>query len=351
MSKRREGANSLSRSENELDSFTDFEPCEGAVVFEGAEDPAQAKPDNWERSLEALSTIGARKSNNSKRLVWELDWEKYKDSVVVLSLTPLEQSLQKQGWSRGRRVALKRLSRHAASVAGVTEQDMRAISAIRATLGYYGTEYSLDAEQALLALAGHPLLFKKDGGDRVTVVNDEPRLSVRSGRSEWLLLLENCPEGEYIPRIVVREAEQNILRVTHFEERHVRMAHILGRDGLTVPFTAREKLLQVLGSLASFITIHSDLEGVASELSTVKTDSKIHVRLHPTDDGLNVELNVRPLGAGGGALPPGARRCRRLWSPKRQPRPGPPLAGGGAQRAVGPSTCLSRPRGGRLSVS
>lgn len=46
-----------------------------------------------------------------------------------------------------------------------------------------------------------------------------------------------------------------LLRATRFEDRHLRMAEIVGRSGLKLPKTARDALLKTLGSLASIVTI------------------------------------------------------------------------------------------------
>ena len=140
------------------------------------------RKDEWERSLSELQGIGGSperaRTGSNKRLVWEIDWNVTKDRVRALTVTPVEQTLQKRGWSKGRHVALRRLYRKADTVLSLTDQDHRVTSAIRESRDYYGTEYFLDVPQAVFALAGHPLLVRAGTGERVEVFQDEPRLSV-----------------------------------------------------------------------------------------------------------------------------------------------------------------------------
>ncbi|NLL36014.1 MAG: DEAD/DEAH box helicase [Fretibacterium sp.] len=297
----------LETEEGVMEGFDDDEPVgDGELVYEGFSEFPEDEVflGDWEQSLEKLSGIGAKRLEG-KRFAWGLEWTNYERQVYDVTLIPLEQTLQRQGWSKGRRVALRRLRHEPQTVGCMTEQDLRAATAVRAVRGYYGMEYSLDVSQALLALVGHPFLFRMDDGRRVDLVEDEPRLVVSSGRSEWLLYLTNVPYGETHPQLLLREDPENVLKLTHFEERHLRMARILGDSGLKVPFSAREKLLKTLGILSSFVTIHSDLAGIDSALEMVLADPGIYVRLYLVEEGLEVEVEVRPLGKGSTVCRPG----------------------------------------------
>ena len=263
----------------------------------------------WERSLDALSGIvsrgGVTAGKGAKRFVWEISWISKDRTPSRISLTPVEQTLQSSGWSKGKNIALRRLYRKADAVPGMTDQDRRAVSAIREARGYYGTEYYVDVPQALDALAGHPYLFREEDGGRVEVVADEPQLLTTSDGENYHLRLFPFPEDGDVPQHIVREDGPNCLRVTRFGERHLKMAEILGKNGIFVPFKARNALLKALGSLASVVTIHSDIDGVESGAEQIRADSRIYVQIQASDEGLDVDMLVRPLGSDGPPCRPG----------------------------------------------
>jgi superfamily II DNA or RNA helicase len=262
----------------------------------------------WERSLNALSGLSAKgdaAAKGGKRFIWEISWMPSKGKTVPhVTLIPMEQTLQNAGWSRGKAVALRRLYRRADAIPSMTDQDHRAVSAIREERMYRGLDYYIDAPQALLALAGHPYLFREDGG-RVEVAVDEPRLLTVAEDKGYRMRLSPFPPEGTAPQYILMEDGPNCLRLTLFEDRHVKVAAILGEDGLFVPSRAHEALLKTLGSLASIVTIHSDIEGIEANAEQVEADSRIYVQIQPSDEGLDVEMVVRPLGADGASCRPG----------------------------------------------
>ncbi|MDR3265860.1 MAG: DEAD/DEAH box helicase [Synergistaceae bacterium] len=267
-----------------------------------------ARQTEWERSLHALSGIGVRSDaalRGSKRFVWEISWLSRDGNPTRVTLAPMEQTMQNAGWSKGRPVALKRLYQKADTLPGMTDQDHRAVSAVREDRGYYGTDYYIDVPQALEALAGHPYLFREGDGGRVDVVVDEPQLTAIYDADKYRLRLTPFPDGRAVPQHAIREDGPACLRVTRFEERHVRIAEILGENGLLVPERAKDALLKALGSLASVVTIHSDIEGIQANAEQVGADARIYVQIQPSGDGLDVEMIVRPLGPNGVPCRPG----------------------------------------------
>ena len=265
------------------------------------------REEEWERSLSALSSISGvpGAAGSTKRIVWEVDWYANEGGRVRnLNLTPIEQTLQKTGWSKGRNIALRRLATKAASIAGMTEQDLRAASAVRMVHSYYGSDYVLDDFKALASLAGHPLLFNSNPPhDRVEVTVSEPLLSVREEKRGYVLTLSPSPrEGE---TTIVTEDGPGRLRVTQFESRHMNVARILGPSGLMIPSHAKDRIVQVLESLASIVTIHSDIEGVGGTAEVVDADARLCVQIQPDGVGLEVGAEVRPLGPGSVACRPG----------------------------------------------
>jgi superfamily II DNA or RNA helicase/tetratricopeptide (TPR) repeat protein len=269
-----------------------------------------ARQSEWERSLNALSGLGSKggaAAKTGKRFVWELLWRTPKGKAISsIELIPMEQTLQNSGWSKGKNVALRRLYRKADAIPSMTDQDHRAASAVREDRMYYGVSYYIDVPQALAALAGHPFLFRAGDGGRVEIALDEPRLSTVSEGDGYRMKLSPFPAERTTPQYTLMEDGPNCLRVTLFEDRHIEVAKILSEDGLFVPARAYGALLKTLGALASIVTIHSDIEGIETNAEQVQADSRIYVQIQPSDEGLDVEMVVRPLGADGAPCRPGA---------------------------------------------
>jgi superfamily II DNA or RNA helicase len=263
----------------------------------------------WERSLNALSGLSARgdaAAKGGKRFVWEISWAPSKGkSIPRVTLSPMEQTLQNSGWSKGKSVALRRLYRKADAISSMTDQDQRAASAIREERMFRGIDYYIDAPQALMALAGHPYLFRAEDGGRVEIAVDEPRLLTVAEDKGYRIRLSPFPTEETAPQYILMEDGPNRLRLTLFEDRHLKVAAILGKDGLFVPNRAHDALLKTLGALASIVTIHSDIEGIEANAEQVASDSRIYAQIQPSDEGLDVEMVVRPLGADGAPCRPG----------------------------------------------
>jgi superfamily II DNA or RNA helicase len=267
----------------------------------------------WERSLKALSVLtsgltaqGDAAAKSGKRFVWEISWTSAKGQEIrYIQLVPMEQTLQNSGWSKGKNVALRRLHRRAEAIPSMTDQDCRAAAAVHAEHQYRGVTHYIDARQALVALAGHPYLFRAEDGGRVEVAVDEPRLMTISEGEGYRMKLSPFPADRSSPQYIVMEDGPNCLRVTLFEDRHVKVASILGPGGLFVPESAHGKLLETLGALASIVTVHSDIEGIEANAEQVRADSRIYAQIQPSDEGLDVEMAVRPLGSGGASCRPG----------------------------------------------
>ncbi|MCL2010794.1 MAG: SNF2-related protein, partial [Synergistaceae bacterium] len=280
----------------------------------------------WERSLSALSGIGLKAAagpRGAKRFVWEVSWKSDKIGKSsdrrpsYINLTPVEQTLSSSGWSKGKNIALRRLYSKADTVASMTDQDLRAASAVHENRLYYGIEYSLDVPQALEALAGHPYLFRESDGGRVEVVTGEPQLMAVMKEDSYRLRISPFPCGDKTLQRVVQEDGPNCLRVIRFEERHVKMAEILGEEGLLIPDKAKDTLLKTLGILASVVTVHSDIEGIETGAVQTEADARVYIQLQPCDDGfgqdagdpgpagLDVDMVVRPLGPGSVSCRPG----------------------------------------------
>lgn len=270
---------------------TGMQPLVSSIVVE----------EPWHKGLRALVEIGsegevptARKRAAGARLIWLVSYGK-----GGLSLQPLEQRLSAKGeWSKGRPVAMSRLFRRD-KVDFITQQDHAVCSAItREQIYYYGDNYSFDMNKLLPALVGHPLLFLETSPSvPVEFVRAEPELLVAKSGHRLRIKFAVEPTED---RIMLIQETPSRFKVVELTEKHRRMAQILGGEGLSVPASARQEVLDAISALSSHVIIHSDIGGRSRDVVEVASDPTPHVHLMPSGTGFRVEVFVKPFGKEGG---------------------------------------------------
>ena len=269
-------------------------------------DLAVPLPD-WEFSLKTLEriaheTTGTAKAGQGKakqRLAWDLEMDR-----GGLTLTGREQrQLKNGGWSKGRRVSLRRAAAEAADLSYLAPQDRAALAALSAHRYWGGHEEVYAGAPSLFELAGHPHVYNA-GGAPVEVVRREPELHVNERPDGVRVRLVPHPgddEREY--RVVSPNAGR--VEVTRFSAAHRRLVEVIPDSGLTLPDGAKARLLEAVSALAGDIRVQSDTGG-ALTAAEVRADPEPWVRLEPMDGGLAVALVVEPIAESGNCFPPGA---------------------------------------------
>ncbi len=264
---------------------------------------------SWERSLKDLEQLAYRARNEGrdnrsnsiaveKRLVWDV--RIHYDHVY---LNPREQRRTKTGaWSKGRRVALKRLSEEAASMEYLREEDLAAAAAVTVHRSWGGVDYVLGI-RGLYALAGHPHVFN-DSGEPVDVFRREPELRVDES-DEGRLVVTVDPhgwdtEGEY----GITLASENRIEVTRFSVDHRRLFDVIPPEGLEFPADGKSRLLEAVSALVSQVRVQSDAGAVAGAVE-VQADPEPWIRLEPFEAGLSVAILVEPIAGSGIGFEPG----------------------------------------------
>ncbi|MGD1895775.1 MAG: DEAD/DEAH box helicase [Phormidesmis sp.] len=268
----------------------------------------------WERSLDALTALlgppvdetpPAPAVEPTYRLVWRLRFESLDNWHVV----PVEQKLSvKGGWTKGKKLNPKRLYGTYGLPDYLSEQDKKVCSTISVQYSdryHHRTSptYFFTAD-ALLALTGHPHIFREDAPEvKVEVVEGEPELVVRKVQRDRLELSLSPP----ITRrdvMGIKETPTRI-KVIAVSEAHKRIAEILGAaNRLQVPAKAEARVLKAIASIASLVTVQSDIGGGA-EAETVLSNSIPHIHLLPAGEGLRVSFLIHPFPAGTACYPPG----------------------------------------------
>ncbi|MDR2550598.1 MAG: DEAD/DEAH box helicase [Desulfobulbus sp.] len=258
----------------------------------------------WKQSLQELIEVTSRirEPERSTRLCWLVE-----HANGSLELSPREQKRSATGgWTKGRSIALQRLLLDR-EIDYLTGQD-RALCAALIPMEESGGKnggHVFDPDKGLPALVGHPLVFlKRSPQTPVEIVAGEPELVVeRKGESLFIHFFQDIGEGS----VAVWPETPTRFRIIRIGEEHRKVAEITGRDGLLVPLAASRQLLDAIGNIASFMTVHSAIEVPGEEIAAelVESDSTIRMHILPYGSGFRIELFVRPFGDGGPYLKPG----------------------------------------------
>ncbi len=250
--------------------------------------------EEWELMLNSLMGVvsGAGDSKKSKvekatRVVYFVDLNK---RIVQPTL---QTGTSSGGWSKGRNIALKRMKD--LDIEGMSEQDCRVAGTIKIHSSYWGggTEYFFD-EDVFPALAGHPYLFLFSNPDiPVELVKAEPTIVVEETAKGYILKSDVVPDDN---DFVIQKETNTQYKLITIDQRQRAILHAINQGNFVVPREGKDKLLQTLEGLSSFLTVHSDMVEVRRGTRTVESDPRIRVQLLPLGNTLKAELFVKPFG-------------------------------------------------------
>lgn len=261
--------------------------------------------ESWKQSLQELIRVtrAARGIEQTIRLCWLV---RFVDNMLLL--TPKEQKRSSSGqWSKGRTVGLNRLAEQGA-FEYLSEQDLEICSALEQVGDSSGKNggFVFNMEKALPAIVGHPNVFlEKSQQIPVELVAGEPELVVESqGDSLFIHFVRDIGEGD----VVVWQETPTRYRIVGITDEHRRVAEITGRNGLRVPVAASGQVLDAIGNIASFMTVHSaiDVGTEGQDVTAVTADPTPHIHIIPYGSGFRLEMFVQPFSRSGPYLKPGA---------------------------------------------
>jgi SNF2 family DNA or RNA helicase len=266
----------------------------------------------WQRALDALTQLTSEPAavvQKELRMIWSLTLNN--NSVA---LEPKEQRLSKNGrWTKGKPVSLKRLYQDMADFDYLSEQDRRICAHIKMEKeesGYYGYSsrevYTLKGSSAIVEAAGHPHIYwvnQEALNIPVDISLAEPQLLVKEQKANLLISLIPPLTTQ---QVIAQKTASNGLIVYVINESHRQVAEILGRNGLTVPASARQQVIDSIASISSMLTVQSDIGGTSSHAETVEADSRLHIHLQPVGQGIQIEMFAQPFTDGGPLYKPGS---------------------------------------------
>lgn len=297
-------------------------------------------PPVWEQKLQAIAgafatpaagpLAAAGRRDTVERLIFEVT---FSDHAVYLDA--YQQTQKSRGWSKGKKVALRRLMEglHSGEFSFLTLADRDVIKSLRVKLqatGYGGYQefIELDQHAAARALIGYDRLFKPGNRDQpLEVVEESPRLVVeRLAADQVQLRLEPRPVG-LGSKLLVRHPTAAKLVLTLFTPELLKLSEMLG-TGLKIPTSGLTKLPDILRPLSSVVTVHSEVdlgegasgEGGVAVSQAIDGDVTPHVHLSPNGEGYGVEVFVHPFGTQGPNFRPGEGGTKLFATIEGQPQ-------------------------------
>ena len=262
----------------------------------------------WELKLNAIvnrfgakGTKGARgptslKGEKEARLAWFVfrDFPRYGVEIR-------EQKQNRQGWTKGKLIALRTLKELGESKNYLDAQDQRVIAAI--TQDSYGRGYHL-ADQGWLDLQGHPALFWRDSEQPLELRSEPPHLKVRAAGKDRVKI-EFWPHDLHRQSMVFTLEGLHRLNMTPMTAELHRLSELIG-SGFDAPLHSHEKVLEKLGAVSGLVAIHSEIGGgevLGAEVVT--SESVLRMQLIREGEGLKAQALVRPFGQLGPSYAPG----------------------------------------------
>jgi hypothetical protein len=195
----------------------------------------------------------------------------------------------------------------------LTDQDRavcKCIEESQISTGYYRyteTVYNLDADAALPAIVGHPLIFTTGNRTQpLEITTRRPQLLIRKSSSGLQLQLDPQPNGDD-EVVVMKDGAHRLVLVT-FTREQLKLAGILDVV-LDVPKSGEADVLATAKSLSSLLSVQSDVtfkdNSADVKAKKIAAEPRPHLHLLPFHAGVRGEFFVQPFGEHGPFFAPG----------------------------------------------
>jgi len=247
-------------------------------------------PSEWELKLSLISNVVGKNQTKpleqkEERLVWFI-------TPRNGSIQPVVQKITKSGiWTSGRNLALNKLKD--LELQYITEFDKPVIAQLKSDYSYYGSNsHFYFTYEAIVALIGHPFLF----------LENSPNVPIQLEAEEVQLIVEEkagkChfsftyPLKTELYKLIKQST--NSYKIITASNEIKSLAGIIG-DSLTVPSSAKPKVLETLKLLAGTVKIQSSLIGEQTGAKRITASTNLYIHLMPLGNGIKAELFVKPL--------------------------------------------------------
>ena len=235
----------------------------------------------WEHTIEKLESFIIHNNPSTEptsRLLWIL-----RDGKIGLH----EQNMLKNGaWSTIKDIGPTRLQKILDTKHTFSESDSKALNGVSYDR-YYGVMIRSDV---IFALVDAPNIFLHGNPPtRVELVAGQVQLNVTKVKDGYKLKLNYCYTEAKI--IITKESSTRYL-VINYTENTANIARIIGSNGIIIPATSKERVLNLVYNANSNIKIQADFED--DNIVSIPANNNRTIQLVPQDDGLHVSLLFQP---------------------------------------------------------
>ncbi|MEI5638936.1 MULTISPECIES: DEAD/DEAH box helicase [unclassified Pseudoalteromonas] len=269
-----------------------------------------AKKSPWDLALDKLIALQPQTQSTApvdteQRIVWQMRQGRFE-----VELQPRLQKRGKNGWGKGKTLALKQLKEHPEQFPFLSTSDKKLLDAITAQsgYGYHGrADYCLAGIPALKAAVGADNIYhEEDLTTTIAIKARSPELLIRQQGDELLLTIPHLPSFFAVKQTYsLVQTSPHVYEFIIFNPSHMQVAEVIGESGLTVPISAKQKVLQSITAIAPYLNVQSDIPGIDTGLDSITADSQLVINIQPYHQGLDFHCVVMPFGDQGPIFQPG----------------------------------------------
>ncbi|WP_256096795.1 DEAD/DEAH box helicase [Pseudoalteromonas luteoviolacea] len=264
----------------------------------------------WDLALDKLITLAPthRENNDEKtqanthQLIWILE-----ECRGRVSFQAKVQKSMQSGWSKGKAISLEELNSTYTQLNYLTDTDVALIEAIDIQRHWDSTDYILEGVEALKAAKHASNVYHPNDILEPLEIRESPAQLAISERGEQLYLtLQDLPNDFRNRRSVYTFKYESKYQCvfTHFNQDHLKVAHIISENGLLIPMSAKSKLMKSIQAIAPLMNIQSEVIDIEIGLESVKAQGQLVINISPYQQGLSFHCLSMPFGDKGPAFHP-----------------------------------------------
>ncbi|MCF2856200.1 DEAD/DEAH box helicase [Pseudoalteromonas sp. SMS1] len=263
----------------------------------------------WDLALDRLLALAPKPHHDtenvsvySQQLIWLLD-----EHNGQVSFSAKVQKRIQSGWSKGKAISLEALYLNHAQMPYLSESDMAFVQAIDVEKNWHQTLYSLGGVPALkAALHAQNVYLPNDLLEPLEIVEQPAQLSLSQQGEQLYLTLLDLPDDFRTRNCVYtfKFSARNKGVFTHFDAKHLKVAHIIGENGLLIPVAAKAKLMASIQAVAPLMNIQSEVSDIEIGLETIEAQTELVINISPYLQGLSFCCFSMPFGEKGPAFHP-----------------------------------------------
>ncbi|KZX02382.1 hypothetical protein JL49_00085 [Pseudoalteromonas luteoviolacea] len=264
----------------------------------------------WDLALDKLLALAPtnqvdskeHEQSNSHQLIWVLE-----EHQGLALFGAKVQKRMSSGWSKGKAITLEELHTSHAKLGYLSNTDLAIIDVIELQRHWEGTDYKLEGVQALKAAMQAPNVYHaNDMLEPLEIIELPAQLAISErGEQLYLTLLDLPDDFRSRQSVYAFKFEPGCKCVfTHFDKSQLKVANIIGENGILIPVSAKAKLMTSIQAIAPLMNIQSEVSDIEIGLENVDAQAQLVINVSPYQQGLSFHCISMPFGDKGPAFHP-----------------------------------------------